>query len=252
MNNGESAETRRSGRAETGWITLRSKEAKVRTLLLCFFVFLFCCWVGLRCGNTGVYSNVMTSLTLDPRKTALVLIDLQQGVVSRPCAPHPAVKVVANAARLADRFRELGATVVLVHVTFHPDFKDALNPPADAAAPFNPSALPPTWADLMPELGPQPGDLVITKRQWGAFHGTELDLQLRRRDVRTIVLGGISTNIGVESTARSAYEHGYAQILVEDAMASSSVEMHEFTVKNIFPRIGHVRSTDQVLAALAP
>jgi nicotinamidase-related amidase len=193
----------------------------------------------------------MPALAIDPRKTALVLIDLQQGIVSRPCAPHSGPQVVQNAARLAAKFRALGATVVLVHVTFHPDFKDALNLPADVATPFNPGALPPNWAEFAPELGPQPGDLLITKRQWGAFHGTELDLQLRRREVRTIVLGGISTNIGVESTARSAYEHGYAQIFAEDAMTSSSGEMHAFTVRNIFPRIGHVRSTDEVLAALA-
>ena len=138
-----------------------------------------------------------------------------------------------------------------MRVAFQAAFKDVLNPPADVLAPFNASTLPPGWAELDPALGPQPGDLVITKRQWGAFHGTELDLQLRRRGVRTIVLGGISTNIGVESTARSAYEHGYAQILVEDAMAGASAAMHEFTVKNIFPRLGRVRSTADVLAVLA-
>jgi nicotinamidase-related amidase len=192
----------------------------------------------------------MTSLTIDPRKTALVLIDLQQGIVGRPCAPRSGPDVVGNAERLAERFRALGATVVLVHVTFHPDFKDFLSPPADAATPFNVSALPPSWSDIVPELGPKPGDLLIAKRQWGAFYGTELDLQLRRRGVGTIVLGGISTNIGVESTARSAYEHGYAQVLVEDAMASSTAEMHAFAVKNIFPRLGQVRSTAEVLAAL--
>ena len=192
----------------------------------------------------------MSSLTLDPRKTALVLIDLQQGIVGAPRAPRSGAEVVANAARLAVRFRALGAPVVLVRVAFHPDFKDALNPPADVVNPFNPGALPPTWADLVNEVGPLAGDLVITKRQWGAFHGTELDLQLRRRGVGTIVLGGIATHIGVESTARSAFEHGYAQVFVEDAMASVSAELHDFAVKNIFPRLGHVRSTDEVLAAL--
>jgi len=176
----------------------------------------------------------MASLTIDPRKTALVLIDLQQGIVGRPCAPHSGPEVVQNAARLTAKFRALGATVVLVRVAFHPDAKDALRVPADVAAPFNPAALPANWAELVPELGSQPGDLLITKRQWGAFYGTELDLQLRRREVRTIVLGGISTNIGVESTARSAYEHGYAQIFVEDAMASHSAEAHDFAVKISF------------------
>jgi nicotinamidase-related amidase len=194
----------------------------------------------------------MTSLAIDHRKAALVLIDLQQGIVGRPCAPHAGPDVVRNASRLADKFRALGSFVVLVRVAFQPDAKDILNLPSDVPMQFNVSALPPGWAEIVPELGPQPGDLVVTKRQWGAFYGTELDLQLRRRGVRTIVLGGISTNIGVESTARSAYEHGYAQVFVEDAMASNSAEAHEFAVKNILARIGNVRSTDEVLSALAP
>jgi nicotinamidase-related amidase len=137
-----------------------------------------------------------------------------------------------------------------VHVNFNADDKDRLNPAVDQPMQFNQSALPPNWAELVPEIGPKPGDFIITKHQWGAFYGTELDLQLRRRGVRTIVLGGIATNIGVESTARDAYERGYEQIFVEDAMASVSAEAHEFVVKNIFPRIGRVRSTEEVLAAL--
>jgi nicotinamidase-related amidase len=193
----------------------------------------------------------MNSISIDPLTTALVIIDLQHGIVSRTFAPHASADIVAKASRLATRFREVGGTVVLVRVTFQSDFKDFLNLPCDAPAGFNPSAFPANWADIVPELGPKTGDILITKRQWGAFHGTELDLQLRRRGVKTIVLGGISTNIGVESTARSAYEHGYAQIFVEDIMASHSTEAHEFAVKNIFVRIGNVRTTEQVMAALA-
>jgi nicotinamidase-related amidase len=86
----------------------------------------------------------------------------------------------------------------------------------------------------------KPGDLRITKRQWGAFHGTELDLQLRRRCIQTIVLGGIATNIGVESTARQAWEHGYSIILAEDATSGQSVEMHRFSIENILPRISRI------------
>ena len=186
----------------------------------------------------------MTTLSIDPKKAALILIDLQQAIVNRPCAPHSCPAVVQNASRLADKFRALGATVVLVNVDFHPDGRDRLDVPVDAPQQFNPAALPPNWAELRPEIGPQPGDLLITKRQWGAFYGTELDLQLRRRAVRTIVLGGIATNFGVESTARDAYERGYAQVFVEDAMTSVTAEAHEFVVKNIFPRIGNVRSTE--------
>lgn len=192
----------------------------------------------------------MTTPSLDPRSTALVLIDLQLGIVGRPTAPYSGAQVVQNASRLAAAFRALGSTVVLVRVAFQPDYRDVLNAPADIPMQFNPAAFPPNWADLAPEVGPHPGDLVVTKRQWGAFHGTELDLQLRRRGVRTIVLGGISTNIGVESTARSAYEHGYAQVFAEDAMAGMSAEAHDFAVKTILARIGNVRSTNDILGAL--
>jgi nicotinamidase-related amidase len=103
---------------------------------------------------------------------------------------------------------------------------------------------------LAPELRPDEQTLVITKHQWGAFYGTELDLQLRRRGLKTIVLGGIATNMGVESTARNAFELGYEQIFVEDAMTSRSAEMHNFAVASIFPLLGRVRSTADVLAAL--
>jgi nicotinamidase-related amidase len=191
-------------------------------------------------------------MKLNATKTALVLIDLQQGIVTRPLAPRSASEVVQNAVRLATKFRALGAPVVLVRVTFQPDGKDRLNLPADSPMQFNASALPPNWADYVSDIGPQPGDILIVKRQWGAFYGTELDLQLRRRGVETIVLAGIATNFGVESTARDAYERGYAQVFVEDAMASLTAEAHEFVVKTIFPRIGHVRSTDDTLAALPP
>jgi nicotinamidase-related amidase len=194
---------------------------------------------------------IMISPVIDPRKTALVLIDLQKGIVGRTLAPRSGPEVVQNASLLAARFRELGAAVVLVRVAFQPDFRDFLNAPADVPAQLNAATLPADWAELAPEIGPRTGDLIITKRQWGAFYGTELDLQLRRRDVRTIVLGGIATNMGVESTARGAHEHGYAQVLVEDAMTSISAEAHEFAVKHIFPRIGNVRSTAEVLSALA-
>lgn len=188
-----------------------------------------------------------STLSLDPAQTALVLIDLQKGIVGMTVAPHSAADVVGRAARLAARFRELGSPVVLVRVAFSRDGADMLRPPVDAPPA---SVRPHNWSALVPELGVQPGDLIVTKRQWGAFYGTDLDLQLRRRGVRTLVLGGISTNFGVESTARSGWEHGYAQVLVEDAMSAFSAEAHSFALTTIFPRLGRIRSTDQVLAAL--
>jgi nicotinamidase-related amidase len=101
-------------------------------------------------------------------------------------------------------------------------------------------------------MGPGPGDFVITKHQWGAFYGTELELSLRRRGITAIVLCGISTNIGVESTARCAFEYGFNQIFVEDAMAALSADEHALTVGKIFPRIGLVRKTNEILEDLLP
>jgi nicotinamidase-related amidase len=100
-------------------------------------------------------------------------------------------------------------------------------------------------------MGPKQGDFVITKRQWGAFYGTDLDLQLRRRGLTAIVLCGIATEVGVESTARDAYERGYQQVFVRDAMAGLNAESHANAIERIFPRIGRVRGTKEIIAALA-
>jgi nicotinamidase-related amidase len=191
----------------------------------------------------------MNSVSIDRAKTALVVIDLQNGIVGRQTAPHAADSVVKNAAALAESFRKNKMPVFLVRVTPSPDRKDALSPMADAPIPAQ--SPPPDWAEIVAEMGPKQGDFVITKRQWGAFYGTELDLQCRRRGVTTIVLCGIATNIGVESTARCAFEHGYHQIFAEDAMSALAAEEHTATVTKIFPRIGQVRKTNKILANLS-
>lgn len=191
-------------------------------------------------------------LTLDHQSTALVLIDLQQGILRMPLAPHKAAQVVERAASLAKRFRVLHAPVILVHVGFSADFADALKQPVDCPPSLPAGGFSADWMDFAPALEVADSDIIVTKRQWGAFYGTELDLQLRRRGVRTIVLGGVSTNIGVESTARAAWEHGYGLVFAEDAMSSSGtgVDMHGFSIANILPRLGLVRQTSDILAAL--
>jgi nicotinamidase-related amidase len=187
------------------------------------------------------------ALNLDPKTTALILIDLQKGIVWRDTAPHPSATVVSNAVKLADAFRAAGALVILVRVAFAADGRDVLSPPRDEVPPAQtPSA---DWSDIVPELGPRANDIIITKHQWGAFYGTELDLQLRRRGIRTIVLGGIATNYGVESTARDAWERSYHVVLAEDAMSSFSEEAHMLALRYVFPRIGRVRRTALILNA---
>jgi nicotinamidase-related amidase len=190
----------------------------------------------------------MNDLSIDKTKTALVVIDLQKGITGRPTAPYASDAVIKNATTLADAFRKNNMPVFLVRVTPSPDGKDALRPVADITMQWQTPS--PDFADIVPELGPKQNDFVITKHQWGAFYGTELDLELRRRGITTIVLCGISTNIGVESTARFAYEYGYQQIFAEDAMAAMSTEEHTFTITKTFPRIGRVRKTEEIVADL--
>jgi nicotinamidase-related amidase len=188
--------------------------------------------------------------SIDKSSTALVVIDLQKGITGRPAEPHDAATVVANAASLAHAFRTNGMPVFLVRVATSPDGKDRLNPVIDGENPWATMKMPSDWSEIVPELGPEAGDIVITKKQWGAFYGTELELQLRRRNIAAIVLCGISTGIGVESTARFAYEYGFQQIFAEDAMAAQSLALHRHTVRYIFPRIGRVCSTADILADL--
>jgi nicotinamidase-related amidase len=190
----------------------------------------------------------MPGLSLDPKTTALVLIDLQRGITSRSTMPHRSQDVIANAVRLAERCRTVGSTVVLVRVAFAADGSDRVRMPTDAEPPAAPTTA--DWSEIVPELGPKTGDVVVTKRQWGAFYGTDLELHLRRRGIKTIVIGGISTNFGVESTARDAYERAFALVFVEDATSAMSAEAHAFAMANIFPRLGLVRSTSDVLEAL--
>ena len=113
-----------------------------------------------------------------------------------------------------------------------------------------PGGLPPDWAEFAPEIAALPAEVEITKRQWGAFHGTELDLQLRRRGVTTIILGGLATNMGVESTAREAWQSHYAVVVAEDACTGLTADLHRFSVENILPLIARVRSTRQIMAAI--
>ena len=188
-------------------------------------------------------------LAINKAKTAIVVIDLQKGIASMPTQPHAAKDVIENTAKMLQAFRQNNMPVFLVRVASSPDGKDRLVPVTDTPG-QSMGQMPPDWSELVPELSAVPSDIIITKKQWGAFYGTELDLQLRRRDIKTIVLCGISTNMGVESTARFAFEYGYNQVFAEDAMSSRAAEDHEFAIKKIFPRLGLVRSTADVLEAL--
>ncbi|MFG2958167.1 hydrolase [Streptomyces sp. NPDC048291] len=190
----------------------------------------------------------MSLSTLDPR-TALVVIDLQQGIVGMPTQPYTGPEVVARAVELADAFRSHDLPVVLVRVSFAADFADAV--PGRTERQARGLAFPAGWDTVVDELSGHEGDIQVTKHNWSAFHGTDLDVQLRRRGVTQIVLTGIATSIGVESTARDAYAHGYHVSLATDAMADGDGEAHRGSVERIFPRLGESGTTAEVLELLA-
>lgn len=183
-------------------------------------------------------------MKLNPATTALVTIDLQKGIVALDTAPYTGADIVARTVPFIQRFAEAGATVVRVHVGWSADGDDMLRQPVDSG--HGGSAPPAEFTEFAPEIAALPAHATILKRNWGAFHGTELDLQLRRRGIDTVVLCGIATNIGVEQTAREAWQHGYAVVAVRDLCTTFSAEMQDFSFKAIMPRIARVADSAEI------
>ncbi|MBI0330694.1 isochorismatase family protein [Burkholderia plantarii] len=182
----------------------------------------------------------MTVTTLDP-KTALIVVDLQKGIVALPVAHQPTA-VVERSVRLLDAFRERGLPVVLVNV--------AGMAPGRNEQPHRGGELPPDWADLLPELKQQADDILVTKYTWCGFTNTGLDAKLKAAGVTQVVLCGIATSIGVESTARLAYQLGYHVTLAVDAMTDLNADAHANSIARIFPRLGETGTTDDIIALL--
>ena len=185
--------------------------------------------------------------SIKAERIALVVIDLQNGIVNRELSPHTSTEVIQNASKLVNAFTEKGAFVVLVRVSTI-DGKDMLKPSVDLK--INPVQFQEGWDSFVPEIVNSKNVHTVTKRQWGAFYGTDLDLQLRRRGIDTIALCGVSTGIGVDTTAREAFQHGYNQIFIEDAMTAIAKEEHDYVCKYIFPRIGKIRTSEEVILSL--
>lgn len=191
-------------------------------------------------------------LDLDPRTTALVLIDLQKGTLSLPLAPYSPSRVVDTATRLAQCVVDRGGAMVLVRVHFDEGLAAAPKGRTDVPLALPAGPLPADWAEIVPELVAMRPHVIITKRHWSAFHSTELDLQLRRRGITHIVMGGLMTNFGVESTARDAWQNNYTVIVAEDAASSFREDLHRFAIANTLPRVSLVRSSADIITALSP
>jgi len=176
---------------------------------------------------------------LDPT-AALIVIDMQKGIVALPTV-HPITGIIENVAKLTRAFRSRMLPVILVNVTGRA--------PGRVEAKFNFSP-PPDWAELIPELDPQPDDYTVTKMNIGAFYGTALELILRCRGVTQIFLAGVATGSGVEATARQAYDQGYNVVSVTDAMTDLNLDAHRHAIEKVFPRIGELTTTEAVVEKL--
>ncbi|MGN5631003.1 isochorismatase family cysteine hydrolase [Streptomyces sp. AC154] len=182
----------------------------------------------------------MTLTTIDPRP-ALVVIDLQKGIVSALTGSPLAATAVEQATRLAASFRRHDLPVVLVNVTGRASGR------TDAGRSGSDGSRPAGWADLIDELDVQPADHLITKRRRSAFHDTGLDTLLRDLGVTQTVLAGISTSAGVESTARSASDHGYHVVMATDAMCDPDPESHRHSIERVFPKLGETATTAEII-----
>ena len=181
----------------------------------------------------------MTVSTIDSR-IALVVIDLQKGIVSDRVA-----HVIPPTAALTAAFREHSLPVVLVNVTGRAPGR------TEARGGGMATEIPAGWADIIDELGTQPTDHLITKRRRSAFHDTGLDTLLRDLAVTQVVLAGVSTSAGVESTARSAHDHGYHVVVATDAMADHDASSHRYSVAHVFPKLGETASSAEIIDLLA-
>jgi len=179
----------------------------------------------------------MALTVLDPN-TALLVVDLQKGIVGAALA-HPIGPVLER----ARAFRAAHLPVVLINVTG--------GAPGRTEQPRRTMGVPaPDFADFIPELDQQPRDIVVTKKTWGAFASTDIEARLKALGVTQVVVIGVATGTGVESTARQAYEAGFNVTLAIDAMTDSRPEAHDYSLNKIFPRLGETGTSEQIIDLL--
>ena len=196
-------------------------------------------------------------ITKIDKQTALVLIDLQKGIVRMDTA-HPAKNILLKASMLVDVFRTAKMPVVIVRVdpigaawtkTRVEESAFPLNPVMNTIAKMAMPVL--GFTDIAPEIQIQPQDILIEKKSWNAFFQTSLHVELKKRKITQLVLAGISTSIAVEGTARAASELGYNLTFATDAMTDKVLEAHENSIHNIFPRIGELGTVMEITRKLS-
>jgi ureidoacrylate peracid hydrolase len=200
-------------------------------------------------------------MPIDPKTTALVLIEYQNDFTSEGGVLHGAVEEVmaktdmlTNTKRVVDAARQAGATVMHAPISFAPGYGELSSHPygilkgvVDGQAFVKGS-----WgAGIVADLAPEDGDIVIEgKRGLDTFASTNLDFILRSKGITTIALGGFLTNCCVESTMRTGYEHGYKVITLKDCVAATSIEQQDNAIGYDFPMFSEPMTSDEFITEL--
>src|SRR4051794_4844038 len=201
-------------------------------------------------------------MSIDPSRTAVVLIEYQNDFTTEGGVLHGAVSAVmdktdmiANTRRVAATARAAGATVMHAPITFAPGYNELSKHPygiLKGVVDGNAFVKGSWGAAITDELAPLEGDIVIEgKRGLDTFASTNLDFILRSKGITTLVLGGFLTNCCVESTMRSGYENGYQVITLSDCVAATSVEEHENALKYDYPMFSRPMTADEFIGHLA-
>jgi nicotinamidase-related amidase len=192
---------------------------------------------------------------IDPKHTAVVLIEYQNDFTSEGGALHGAVGDVMestgmldNTRKLVDSARAAGATIVHAPITFAPGYGELAEHPYGILKGVVDSTafVKGEWgAEIVDSLAPQQGDVIVEgKRGLDTFATTNLDFILRARGITTIALGGFLTNCCVESTMRTGYEKGYQVITLSDCVAATSAEEHKNAIQFDYPMFSEVMTAD--------
>ena len=174
-------------------------------------------------------------------------IGLEEDALERLQAPIPQIK------QLTQKFRSTGRNVIYVYTAWLPDYSDIALPlrKMGPKAKEHGALVIGSWgAQIIDELTPDKGDLMLMKKAYGAFFQTSLDRTLRNRKITTLLFTGVATNYCVETTAREAVSYGYDIILIKDGCATFDPAGHEATLKVISMGFGEVMSAEEVLQLL--
>ena len=200
-------------------------------------------------------------MAIDPKTTAIVLIEYQNDFTSDGGVLHSAVADVMDKTGMLDKTREVvakaraaGATVMHAPITFAKGYNELSSHPygiLKGVVDGNAFVKDSWGAAIVDALAPQDGDIVIEgKRGLDTFASTNLDFILRSKGIKTIVLGGFLTNCCVESTMRSGYENGYEVITLSDCVAATSAEEHDNALKFDFPMFSKPMTASEFVSSI--